>query len=148
MEEKAVKDWLYRIRDINSDLEKLYERKEIYLNNIFPPGVRYDKESVQTSPSDTFAEQMFKVVEVSKEIDALVAKRSAAIDEIFDALCMLNSKNERLVLLEYFISRKSMSEVSRAVSLEPRYTYKVKRKGIEHLSKILRNKTVKDSSGM
>ena len=133
----GVKRFLYAVRDEQKEIAELQERIADLRASLLPSAIRYDKDAVQTSVSDTITDKMIKIAEydalLEKKIAGLYARRARAqklIDLLPDSL-------ERQVLSIYFLSdgRPTMETVAEKINYAMRQTYRIYTSGLEHLQK-------------
>lgn len=100
----TAKQFLRAIREEQKELRILQERKEEIYYSLFSGAIRYDKDNIQTSPSDVMPEKVIKMTELSGKIDEhikrLVDRKSAALDTIRH----IDNSVYRQILVEYYLS--------------------------------------------
>lgn len=106
---------------------------------LLPGAIRYDKDRVQTSPSDQMSEVMARVDEMERQVEVLKAERSSLIIKVSDTLEKLSDDTEKTVLSEWYINRTRPEEISRIIGYSSRHMYRYKKEGIQHLCDILKD---------
>ena len=131
----GVKRFLYAVRDEQREIAELEERIADLRASLLPSAIRYDKDAVQTSVSDTITDKMIKIAEydalLEKKIAGLYARRARAqklIDLLPDSL-------ERQVLSIYFLSddRPTMEQVAGKLNYSVQHTFRIYASGLDHL---------------
>lgn len=106
---------------------------------LLPGAIRYDKDRVQTSPSDQISEVMARVDEMERQVKELKAERSRLIIKVSDTLEKLSNDTEKTVLSEWYINRTKPEEIMTIIGYSSRQMYYYKKAGIEHLCDILKD---------
>lgn len=136
-----VKRFLYAVRDEQKEIAELEERIADLRASLLPSAIRYDKDSVQTSVSDTITDKMIKIAEYDALLDRKLARlyaRRAKAQKLIDTL---TDSLERQVLSIYFLSdgRPTMEQVAGKLSYSFPHTYRMYKSGIEHLRSKLKD---------
>jgi len=88
-------------------------------------GIRYDKDHVQTSPSDMVCEALAEAVDLERKLSdrnrELLQMRQQAED-----ITQLLSDNERYLIRWYYLDRISMTETADRLHMSSRNGYGVK----------------------
>lgn len=132
---RNVKRYLYAVRDELSEIEELQARINEMRVALLPSAIRYDRDKVQTSPSDTVTDRMAAIAEYSNLLDRKISKlyrRRATAQRLIDTL---TDSLERQVLSMYFLSnsRPTMDEIATRVSYSVQHTFRIYAAGLEHL---------------
>jgi len=137
MELNETYDFLMQIRR----KEIIIRRKEMQRDELraclLPGAVRYDKDRVQTSPTDTMADVMARVDELDREIEQLKREKAHLVLEISDAIEKLEDDTEKVVLTEFYITRAPMSQVAETIHYSVRRAYYYRKSGVTHLGEVL-----------
>ena len=130
-------DFLMQIRR----KEIIIRRKEMQRDELraclLPGAVRYDKDRVQSSPTDTMADALARVDELDHEIEQLRHEKAQLILEISNAIERLEDDTEKVVLTELYIARAPMSQVADTIHYSIRLAYYYRKSGVEHLVEVL-----------
>ena len=99
-------------------------------------GIRYDKDHVQTSPSDMVCEALAEAVDLERKLSdryrELLQMRQQAED-----ITQLLSDNERYLIRYYYLDRISMTETAGRLHMSSRNAYRVKASALIEFSKHL-----------
>lgn len=130
-------DFLMQIRR----KEIIIRRKEMQRDELraclLPGAVRYDRDKVQSTPTDKMSDVMARVDELDREIEQLKLEKARAIIEISDIIEKLDNDKEKAVLTAFYIKAASMETVAGIVCYSVRHTYLLRKQGVEHLKEVL-----------
>lgn len=130
-------DFLMQIRR----KEIIIRRKEMQRDELraclLPGAVRYDRDKVQSTPTDKMSDVMARVDELEREIEQLKLEKARAIIEISDIIEKLDNDKEKAVLTAFYIKAASMETVAGIVCYSVRHTYLLRKQGVEHLKEVL-----------
>lgn len=108
-------------------LTALLDRKEEIFWKTQPAAVRYDKDKVQTSPSDHITDLLVKAADIDKLVDA-----SRKIVEERQHMLMLKKKElrqsrdiEDKIYTLYFIDRMSVNKIAYCIGYSKRQVYRI-----------------------
>lgn len=130
-------DYLLQIRRLEAKIRETTLQCEALRSCLLPSGIRYDLDRVQTSPDDQMSAIEAKVIDMEQDIRNLQANKAQAIVDISKAINKLEDDSERIVLLGYYIDKKTIRDVSQMINYTVRGTYHVKRRAVSHLAKLL-----------
>lgn len=137
MELNETYDFLMQIRR----KEIIIRRKETQRDELracLPPGaVRYDRDKVQSTPTDKMSDVMARVDELDREIEQLRREKASLVIEISDAIEKLEDDNEKTVLTEFYIARAPMTQAADAINYSVRRAYDFRKRGVIHLGEVL-----------
>lgn len=137
MELNETYDFLMQIRR----KEIIIRRKEMQRDELraclLPGAVRYDRDKVQSTPTDKMADVIVRVDELDREIEQLKLEKAQAIIEISDVIEKLDNDKEKAVLTAFYIKAASMEAVAGIVCYSVRHTYLLRKQGVEHLKEVL-----------
>lgn len=130
-------DFLMQIRR----KEIIIRRKEMQRDELraclLPGAIRYDRDRVQSTPTDKMADVIARVDELDREIERLKLEKAQAIIEISDVIEKLDNDKEKAVLTAFYIKAASMEAVAGIVCYSVRHTYFLRKQGVEHLKEVL-----------
>lgn len=130
-------DFLMQIRR----KEIIIRRKEMQRDELraclLPGAIRYDRDRVQSTPTDKMADVIARVDELDREIERLKLEKAQAIIEISDVIEKLDNDKEKAVLTAFYIKAASMEAVAGIVCYSVRHTYLLRKQGVEHLKEVL-----------
>ena len=106
---------------------------------LLPGAIRYDKDRVQSSPSDQLSDTMAKIDEMERQVEDLKAERSALIIRVNNMIEKLDNDIERAVLTEWYINRTKPSRIASNIGYSERRMYHYKKEGVKHLAEILKD---------
>lgn len=134
------KAYLKQIRDADGAIK----RKEMQLKELksclLPGCIRYDKDKIQSSPSNQMEEVMARVDLLEREIESMKADKALMIIEISDTIDSLESSEEKTVLMGVYIAGESMNKIARVIGYSSQHAYRLRKRGVVHLGeKILHN---------
>lgn len=99
-------------------------------------GIRYDKDHVQTSPSDMVCEALAEAVDLERKLSVrhreLLQMRQQA-----EEITQLLSDNECYLIRYYYLDRISMTETADRLHMSSRNAYRVKASALIEFSKHL-----------
>lgn len=133
-----VKSFLYSVRDEQKEIAELENRIAEAEASLLPAAIRYDRDKVQTSPSDQMTETMVKVAEYVDEMEKHKAKLADRRLKAQKMINMLENSRERQVLDLYFLSsnRLSMCQVGNLMNFSERWIYQIYEQALDHLEKV------------
>lgn len=133
-----VKQFLYSIRDEQSEIEELSERISELELSLLPGAIRYNKERVSSSPTDQMSEKMASVVDYKTDLEKKLARlnqRKRKAQEIID---MLDDSLARQLLDGYFLTTKRshtrLEDVGRCIGYSRRQTFRLYDEAISKLN--------------
>lgn len=99
--------------------------------------IRYDKDCARAAPSDKTGEIICKIVDLEEQIKRLKQEKALLIIEIGDAIEQLEDEKEAMILTAYYIRRLTMEQVAAEMDYSLQHTYRLRRRGVRHISGIL-----------
>lgn len=102
-EEQSIKEWFKGIRKERYEIMHLEELIKNAEMGLLPSGIRYDRDKVQTSPSDTMSAVLSKAVDMQKELESSIAKLQDKRIEAEKLIRTLENSDEREVLRYYYL---------------------------------------------
>lgn len=137
MELNETYDFLMQIRRKEIIIRRKEMQRDELRDCLLPGAVRYDRDKVQSSPTDKMADVMARVDELDREIEQLKLEKAQAIIEISDVIEKLDNDKEKAVLTAFYIKAASMEAVAGIVCYSVRHTYLLRKQGVEHLKEVL-----------
>jgi len=134
---KKADRFLTQIRDTDKELtEILNQINYLRYKASGATGIRYDKDHVQTSPSDMVCEALAEAVDLERKLSdrnrELLQMRQQAED-----ITQLLSDNECYLIRYYYLDRISMTETADRLHMSSRNAYRVKASALIEFSKHL-----------
>lgn len=99
-------------------------------------GIRYDKDHVQTSPSDMVCEALAEAVDMEQHLSDRNRELSQMRQQA-ENITELLSDNERYLIRWYYLDRISMTETADRLHMSSRNAYRVKASALIEFSKHL-----------
>ena len=134
-----VKEFLYSVRNEQKEIDELNARIYELEMSLLPSGIRYDKDKVQTSPSDTVTDREIALADYMTLLeghkDELAKHRTQAekmIQKIDDPFA-------RTILSMRFLSIKkySMYDIGKVIGLSEPQTWRIYRNALRKLNMIV-----------
>lgn len=125
-----VLHWRYlRLKSKHDELERC----------LYPAGIRYDRDKVQTSPDDAISKIVAEINALEIEMEQVKQSRSEQIIKIDKAIKSLDSEVHETVLIRRFIGRKPVSEIAREMGYAESTIYKFMDEGADRILKNIKN---------
>lgn len=129
-------DFLMQIRRKESIIRRKETQRDELRACLLPGAVRYDRDKVQSTPTDKMSDVMARVDELDREIEQLRREKASLIIEIGDAIEKLEDDNEKTVLTEFYIARAPMTQAADAINYSVRRAYDFRKRGVIHLGEV------------
>lgn len=130
-------DFLMQIRRKEIIIRRKETQRDELRACLLPGAVRYDRDKVQSTPTDKMSDVMARVDELDREIEQLRREKASLIIEIGDAIEKLEDDNEKTVLTEFYIARAPMTQAADAINYSVRRAYDFRKRGVIHLGEVL-----------
>lgn len=130
-------DFLMQIRRKEIIIRRKETQRDELRACLLPGAVRYDRDKVQSTPTDKMCDVMARVDELDREIEQLRREKASLIIEIGDAIEKLEDDNEKTVLTEFYIARAPMTQAADAINYSVRRAYDFRKRGVIHLGEVL-----------
>lgn len=130
-------DFLMQIRRKEIIIRRKETQRDELRACLLPGAIRYDRDRVQSTPTDKMADVIVRVDELDREIEQLRREKASLVIEISDAIETLEDDYERTVLTEFYIARAPMAEVADAINYSVRRAYYFRKMGVTHLGEVL-----------
>ena len=98
-----VKEFFRQVRSEQKErkmLEEMISRRRMQL---LPQAIRYDKDNVQTSPTDAFSESMAWIADQMTKLEKLNNRLEARRSQAYEAVSALIKSEERQVMILYYL---------------------------------------------
>lgn len=115
-----------KIRELTLEIEELE-------THLLPSGIRYDKDSVQVSPSDPMFEIISKVADLQRERDQMLKTVTEAMTTVCDLIDTLDDASVRLILKYRWIECLEWKDIAIKVSYSEQWCYEKSRNALKIL---------------
>ena len=129
--------FLLQVRRIDAEIRRQESIIEEIRRSLEPQAIRYDREKVQSTPTDHVQSVMVRVLEKSKRIEELKRTRASVMLEIDRVLERIEDPDERTVLTHWYIMDETENKTSEAVPCSVRTMYTLKASGLRHVEDLL-----------
>lgn len=130
-------DFLMQIRRKEIIIRRKETQRDELRACLLPGAVRYDRDKVQSTPTDKMSDVMTRVDELDREIEQFRREKATLVIEISDAIEKLEDDNEKTVLTEFYIARAPMTQAADAINYSVRRAYDFRKRGVIHLGEVL-----------
>lgn len=130
-------DFLMQIRRKEIIIRRKETQRDELRSCLLPGAIRYDREKVQSAPTDKMADVIARVDELDREIEQLRREKASLVIVISDAIEKLENDNEKTVLTEFYIARAPMTQAADAINYSVRRAYDFRKRGVVHLGEVL-----------
>ena len=117
------------IRSFKRTEKKIHERIDELRAGLYPSGIRYDRDKVQTSPLDQMLEAFSQIDVLERNLKQLQYEIYTQTEKIRDIIVRLPYK-ERFVLEAYYIACLSIRDISRLMEITERQVLRLKKNAI------------------
>lgn len=109
------------------------------LNTMMLPGaIRYDKDKVQTSPSDPMLKYAERLTELEEELKKLQERYLKEQKDITDMIEKVPDPNEQTVLINRYINGMYFEDIAKNIPASISTVYRWHRLGMNHLEELIR----------
>lgn len=132
-----AKQYLFNIRNEWKEIGILQDRIAAMSESLLPAGIRYDKDKVQTSPSDPMAGRMVEIADCQAQLEERITGLLARHKQAQSLIDTLEDSRERQVLGLYFLGTppRTMNETAHEIGYSQQHTYRLFESGISNLRK-------------
>ncbi len=116
----TVKEYLNQVRLNEIRIENLRERQEELYQSLLPSGIAYDKDKIQTSPTDSMSEKVAELVDLYNSTLEAISELEKLKNTIIEQIQRLTDYRQMRVLYEHYIRGFSLNDIA----IELNYTYK------------------------
>lgn len=135
--------YLESVRRIETEIRKQQLKHDALQSCLLPKAITYDKDAVQTSPEDKMSEIAAEVADIEKTLRILTAAKYRTINDVTKSIAKLDSEDEQIVLLGYYIARRSIPDIAgEIIHYSERQTYRIKRRAVRNLANKLSQMSV------
>lgn len=117
------------IRSFKRTEKKIHERIDELRAGLYPSGIRYDRDKVQTSPLDQMLEAFSQIDVLERNLKQLQYEIYTQTEKIRDIIVRLPYK-ERFVLEAYYVACLSIRDISRLMEITERHVLRLKKNAI------------------
>jgi len=128
--------FLNSVRHMEAEIIKTQLKHDELQSCLLPKAITYDKDAVQTSPSDPMLTIASQVIDLEAEIRQMKLLKAQRIVEINSAVAMLDDDTEQMILLGFYVGRLPAKKIADLVHYSLRGVYKAKHRSVVHLSKV------------
>jgi hypothetical protein len=129
---------LYAPRRIDREISRINDRISSLKYSLLASGIRYDKDSVQTSPSDRMTDVFAEIDELERKRDAMVFSRIDAMNRIETAIGFLEDDEQKTVLSRQYIGNESVDSLTGTMHYSRRKIYTIRRIALKNLENIVK----------
>lgn len=127
--------YLESVRRIESEIRKQRLKHDALQSCLLPKAITYDKDAVQTSPEDKMSEIAAEVADIEANLQILAVTKYRTINDLSKSIAKLDSEDEQIVLLGYYIARRSIPDIAgEIIHYSERQTYRIKRRAVRNLA--------------
>lgn len=137
-------NYLLQIRRKNHTIRRKQLLCEELRSSLGARAIQYDRDRVQTSPTDKVSEIICKVIDLEEQIERLQLEKAKLVMEINAAVEQLEDEKEAMILTAYYIRRLTMEQVAAEMGYSLQHTYRLRKCGVQHISEIIGGSTVYD----
>lgn len=129
-----AKQWLSRARFIDREIALLQKTKEETRDNLTKITQNYESDGAQTTKDP---HKYDRLVELENEIDQKVDELIATKREILNVIFKVEDRNQRQVLISYYIRMKTLEKIAVEMNYSFRQIGNIRRYGIREVQKII-----------
>lgn len=136
MTAEEVKKTLDKIRYSTEDIQK---KKNVLASielSTGPSAIRYDKDPVQSSPSNYNESAIIKATELREEITEDYNRIDKIKREMFDRIMQLKAHEEKSIIIYYYYDCLSYQETGNKIGLSLSSVYRWEESAIQNLASI------------
>lgn len=134
----TIKEFLYQVRHEQREIENLQDRIEQIRTSLLPAGIAYDKDRVQSSPSDSMPDRIASCVDLERTLTENIARLVTRHKAAYNVIGVLEDSNERQVLQMYFLElgRITMEDVASRMDYSVDSCWKFYYRAFDHLDHV------------
>lgn len=132
-----MKDEVYEFLTMPTKTKLQIRSKQMQIEDLrlqmLPGAVRYDKDTVQSSPEDPMPKFIVRVDELERDIEVLKRRYVDEQKLISEAIEMLEDKREQVVLIGRYVSGDSYDEIAAELSLSVDRVFQIHRSAVDNM---------------
>lgn len=131
--------FLNSVRVLHLEWLRLKAKHDELESCLLPAAIRYDKDKVQTSPSDPMSKIVSEVMELENEMKRVQYNKSRQIAKIDKAISSLESAEERTALSMRYINRVPVAKIAKDMGYSEKRVYQFMDSGGAQIAKGLKD---------
>ena len=131
--------FLNSVRVLHLEWLRLKAKHDELESCLLPTAIRYDKDKVQTSPSDPMSKIVSEVMELENEMKRVQYNKSRQIAKIDKAISSLESAEERTALSMRYINRVPVAKIAKDMGYSEKRVYQFMDSGGAQIAKGLKD---------
>ncbi len=131
--------FLNSVRVLHLEWLRLKAKHDELESCLLPAAIRYDKDKVQTSPSDPMSKIVSEVMELESEMKRVQYNKSKQIAKIDKAISSLESAEERTALSMRYINRVPVAKIAKDMGYSEKRVYQFMDSGGAQIAKGLKD---------
>ena len=137
-----VYEILKRPQEIQYEIRGKMAMREEYESMLYPSGIRYDLEKVQTSPRDRMPEIVAKLDLIDRFLAQLSKEYVDASDEAEKLISMLTEPSARMIFTRYYLGGEKIRELAADQNYSRNGVYAIIRRGINEIAHKMNRNTI------
>ena len=129
--------FLGQVRGFDNKIKRLERTIESLRYNLLPGAIRYDKDRVDTSPSDQMQELFARIDEYERELSEARTNKVKAVLEVDKALNKMGDTKERTILKEYYIGKISIQDIADELGITVRHCFRLRNNGVSMFAEVM-----------
>lgn len=129
-----IYDFLSKPKRLRAQLLNERARLDGLRLSMQPSGIRYDKDKVQSSPTDPMPEYAVKVEELLTNIHRLEREYWKAMDDITAAALFLEDDEQNVIMLRY-VAQKRWNDIALELHYTERWMFTIHTRAVRKLEK-------------
>jgi hypothetical protein len=123
----------------------LREKRDYLYNSLLPSGIRYDKDTVQTSPDDTMPEKVESMLELDEKLRDMIHDLERRELMALSVIQKIPESEHRQVLILYYLTMRddnsllSWEDVATKICKEVRQTQRIHELSLKEFAKLSKN---------
>lgn len=136
--QKNAEAYLLRIRESEGKIQnKRLELEALYYKAGGCTAIRYDKDSVQTSPQNYMEMVMEDIEELKQEIEEDEAQTEETRGNAYSLVRMMEKPEQRAMIEWFYLNCVSMQHVSRKMNMTERNAYYLREDALESFGSLM-----------
>ena len=134
---KDAYNHLMQVRFINKRIWLATVERDELQSCLLPSAIRYDKDPVQTSPSDKMGEIAAAVLQMDRRIRELQVEKARTFIGTRQEIDLLDDEDQREILKAFFLARQPMARIAEKQNRSLSGVYEIRRQGSRKLCDLL-----------